>query len=41
MVTVATRDVGEVKSCYRRYLGYKWQLKDGIEEWIKGDGGME
>jgi len=40
-VTIRTKDVGEVKDVYKKESGYKWQLEDGINEWIKRDLGDE
>ena len=40
MVTILTKDVGEVRDVYRRECGFKWQLEDGVEKWIKRDLGV-
>lgn len=37
--TIISKDVGEVKDKFIGY--YKWQLKDGIEEYVKRDMGVE
>ncbi len=37
MVTILTKDVGEVRDVFRRECEYSWQLEDGINEWIKRD----
>jgi len=39
MVRVFTKDVGDVRDVYRKECGFKWQLEDGVEEWIKRDMG--
>ncbi|KKN69646.1 hypothetical protein LCGC14_0439490 [marine sediment metagenome] len=41
IITILSKDVGEVREVYRKSVGFKWQLEDGIEEWIKLDLGLE
>lgn len=40
MVYVLSKQNIDTKFVYKKSLGYKWQLEDGIEEWIKGDLGI-
>ena len=40
VVTIQTKDVGEVRDVYRKSVGYKRQLEDGIEEHIKSNLGL-
>lgn len=40
MVTVETKDVGEVKDYFRRQIGYRWTLEDGNEDYIKRELGI-
>jgi len=35
MVTIPTKDIGEVKDCFRREVGYRWSLEEGNEDYIK------
>lgn len=33
-ITIFTKNIGEVKE--RKYTGnFKWEIEDGIEQWIK------
>jgi len=41
MVRVLTKDVGDVRDVYTKQHGFKWQLEDGVAEWIKRDLGVE
>ena len=34
-VTVQTKDVGEIKDCFRKEVGYQWSLEEGCEDYIK------
>jgi len=40
MVTVNSRDVGEVQDVYLKECRFVWGLEDGIEEFIKRDLGV-
>ena len=40
-VTIYSRDYGDVQDVYKKEIGFKWQLEDGIEEWIKRNLGVE
>ena len=40
MVTIKTKDVGEVKTRYNRSVGYKWMSQDGIQKHIKQNLGI-
>ena len=37
--TIISKDVGEVKDKF--YGSYKWQSEDGVEEYVKRDGGID
>ena len=41
MVTVQTKDVGEVKDCFRREVGHQWNLEEGCEDYIKKEMGIK
>jgi hypothetical protein len=41
MVTVPTKDVGEVKDCFRGAVGYQWSLEEGCEDYIKKELGIK
>jgi len=38
---VPTKDVGDVKDCFRRSVGYKKLLEDRNEDYIKGELGID
>ncbi len=40
-VTIPTKDVGEVKDCFKRSLGYKKTYQDRIEDYIKSNMGIK
>ncbi len=40
VVTVPTKDVGEVRDCFKIELGYKKTFEDRNEDYIKRDGMM-
>ncbi len=40
-VTVPTKDVGDVRDCFRRGLGYKKTDQDRIEDNIKKELGID
>jgi len=40
MVTVDTKDVGDVKDVYRREVGHVKSLEDGNEDYIKKELGI-
>jgi len=35
MITIPTKDVGDVKDCFRREVGHQWNLEEGNEDYIK------
>ena len=39
MTTIISKDVGEVKDKF--YGSYRWQLEDGVEEYVKRDGEID
>lgn len=41
MITIPTKDVGDVKDCFRRGIGYQWNLEEGIEDYIKRELGIK
>ena len=41
MVTIQTKDSGEVRDVYRREVGYQWSLEKGCEDYIKGEMGID
>lgn len=41
MITVETKDVRDVKDCFRMSIGYKKSLEDRNENYIKGELGID
>jgi len=40
MVTIPTKDIGEVKDVYRREVEHQWNLEEGCEDYIKKELGI-
>ena len=41
MVTVPTKDVGDVRDCFRKEVGHQWSLEEGCEDYIKRSLGID